>query len=556
MPKIDVSYSDLCSLIGKKISTADLRRHVFFAKAELEGVEGDTLKLDVKDTNRPDLWSAEGIARELRGRLVGERGLPKYEIKKSGLVVNVDEKVAKVRPLTVCAVAKNLDIDEIVLSQLIQLQEKVAGTLGRGRKEVAIGVYDLSRIKSPIKYTTAKLNKKFVPLDFKEEMTIKEVLEKHPKGKEFGHLVEGMKEIPIFIDSAGEVLSIPPIINSNFTGKVSEKTKEIFIECSGFDFKFLMPALNVLVAALIDRGAKVESVKVVYPRKVIFTPDLTPKKISVDVNFVNEISGLGLSTKEVAKLLEQARYEIVGMRGKKIELLYPAYRQDIMHQRDVVEDVIISFGYSRIRPEPIKYKTKGEISKMEVLADKVIEKMVGLGFQEILSYSLTNKEFLFNRMNMNEEKVVEIENPASLNWNVFRNWLLPSLMDFYSNNQHVEYPQRIFEVGDVILIDEKRETRTSDVRKLAAAISDSRVSYDDIASVLDAFMSSLGVKYKLRRSRHPSFIEGRVAEILFKSKSIGLIGELHPLVLKNWKIEMPVVTFEIDLEKFISESSI
>ena len=127
-------------------------------------------------------------------------------------------------------------------------------------------------------------------------MTIKEILEKHPKGKEFGHLVEEMREIPIFIDSAGEVLSIPPIINSNFTGKISEETKEVFIECSGFDFKFMMPALNVLAAALVDRGAKVESVKVVYPEKIIYTPDMTPKKISVDVNLVNEVSGLGPQT--------------------------------------------------------------------------------------------------------------------------------------------------------------------------------------------------------------------------------------------------------------------
>lgn len=551
MVKLEVSYSDLCSLIGKKISTQELNESIDFAKAEIDEIEGDLLKVEIKDSNRPDLWSAEGIAREIKGRLTKDRGLPKYKVEKSNVVVEVDEKVSKVRPLTVCAVVKNLKMNQAMMSQLIQLQEKVAGTFGRGRKEVAIGVYDLSRIKSPIKYTTAKLNKKFVPLDFEEEMTIKEILEKHPKGKEFGHLVEGMKEIPIFIDAAGEVLSIPPIINSNFTGKVSEKTKEIFIECSGFDFKFLMPALNVLVAALIDRGAKVESVKVVYPRKVIFTPDLTPKKISVDVNFVNEISGLGLSAKEVAKLLEQARYEIVGMRGKKIELLYPAYRQDIMHQRDVVEDVIISFGYSRIKPEPIKYKTKGEISKMEVLADKVIEKMVDLGFQEILSYSLTNKEFLFKRMNMNEEKVVEIENPASLNWNVFRNWLLPSLMEFYSNNQHVEYPQKIFEVGDVVLIDEKGETGTKDVRKIAVAIADSKVSYDNIASVLDAFMSSIGAKYELRRSKHSSFIEGRVAEILVKNKPIGFIGEIHPVVLENWKIEMPVAAFEINIERFL-----
>ncbi|MEM5855578.1 MAG: phenylalanine--tRNA ligase subunit beta, partial [Candidatus Aenigmatarchaeota archaeon] len=249
---------------------------------------------------------------------------------------------------------------------------------------------------------------------------------------------------------------------------------------------------------------------------------------------------------EICKLLEKANYKVL-KKGKRIELLYPAYRNDIMHQRDVVEDVIISFGYNKIKPEPLKMKVEGRISEIEFKTEKVAELMVKLGFQEILSYTLTNRDNLFKKMNLKEGKVAEIENIISENWSVFRTWLIPSLMEFFSNNKHVEYPQKIFEVGDVVLIDEKQETRTKDVRKLAVAIADSRVSYDDISAVLDAFMSSLEVKYKLKKSKHPSFIEGRTAEIFVKGKRVGIIGEIHPSVLENWKMEMPVAAFEIDL---------
>lgn len=549
MPTIEVSHKDLCNLIEKKITIEELKEAIQYAKGEISAVDGDLLKVDIKDSNRPDLWSAEGIAREIKGRFAA-KGCPKYEVKKSNVVVNVDKKNKYVRPYTVCAVVKNLKITPDVLSQIIQLQEKIHTTFGRNRKEIAMGIYDLKRIKPPIRFTTVKPEGiKFVPLDFEEEMTPREILEKHPKGKEFGHLLAGYKEYPIFIDSADEVLSIPPIINSNYTGKVTEETENAFIECSGFDFKFLIPALNVVVTALADRKAEIESVKVVYPDKVMITPDLTPKKTFVYVDYVNKISGLSLTGKDVCKLLEQANYDAKS-KGRKIELFYPAYRQDIMHPRDVVEDVIISFGYDKIEPEPIGYKTVGKINKLEVLTETVIEKMVGLGSQEILSYTLTNKDNLFRRMNLKEERIVEIENPVSLNWNVFRNWLLPSLMEFYSNNQHVEYPQRIFEVGDVVLIDKKQETGTKDVRKLAAAITDSKASYDDIAAVLDAFLSSFKISYKLRRWRHGSFIEGRVAEVFVRNKPIGFIGEIHPSVLKNWKLEMPVAAFEISLEMF------
>ncbi|MFH8108439.1 MAG: phenylalanine--tRNA ligase subunit beta [Candidatus Aenigmatarchaeota archaeon] len=546
MPTIEASYQDLCELIGRRIEIEELKELVNFAKCEIEEVEGDSLKIEAKDTNRPDLWSSEGIAREIRSRAF-KPSFPEYEVKSSEVVVRVDKKVSKVRPYTVCAVVKNLKVTPAFLSQMIQLQEKIAGSLGRNRKEVAIGVYDFDKIKPPIKFTTVKPDGiKFIPLDFNEALTPREILEKHPKGKEFGHLLAGKKEYPIFIDARNEVLSLPPIINSEYSGKVTEETKNVFIECSGFNLKFLMPALNVMVTAMADRGGEICSVKVVYPDKTIVTPDLKPKKTFVDVSYVRKISGLDLSLDEICKLLEKANYKIL-KKGKKIELLYPAYRNDIMHQRDVVEDVIISYGYNKIRPEPLKMKVEGKVSEIELKTEKVEEMMVSLGFQEILSYTLTSKDNLFRKMNLKEEKVAEIENIISENWCVFRNWLLPSLMEFFANNQHVEYPQKIFEVGDVVLIDKKQETRTRDVRKLAVAIADSKVSYDDIIAVLDAFMSLVGAKYKLKASKHPSFIEGRTAEILVKGKAIGIIGEIHPSVLENWKLEMPIAAFEIDL---------
>lgn len=547
MPKLEISYSDLCSLIGKKIPIEKLKEDILFAKGEIDGVDGDLLKVDLKDSNRPDLWSAEGVAREIQGRLTNKVGLPDYKIGKGNLVVQVDKKVSTVRPLTVCAVVKGLKMDKNVLSQMIQLQEKVATTFGRNRKEVAIGVYDFHKIKPPIRYTTVEPDGiRFVPLESKEKMTPKEILEKHPKGKEFGHLLDGCEEYPIFIDADNQVLSLPPVINSDYTGKVEENTKDVFIECSGFDFKFLMPALNVLVAALADRGGRVESVKVEYPDKSIYTPDFTPKKASVDVGFFKKISGLDLKPKEIVKLLLQARYKPT-LKGKRMEVLYPAYRQDIMHPRDVVEDMIISYGYNKIEPLPIKHKTVGEISEIEKTSDGVAKIMVKLGLQEIMTYTLTNKDNLFRKMNVNGEKIVEIENPVSLNWNVFRNWLLPSLMEFFSNNQHVKYPQKIFEIGDVVIIDEKQETRTRDRRKLAAAIADSKVGYEDIAAVLDELMKNRKNKYKLRRGSHPSFIEGRMAEIVIDNKVVGMIGEIRPEVLQNWKLEMPVAVFELEM---------
>src|SRR3990167_794341 len=245
MPKIDVSYKDLCSLIGRKISPEQISDELLYAKSELDGVDGDILKIDIKDTNRPDLWSAEGIAREIRARY--RPGMPKYAVKKSGMSVIVDGSVNNVRPFTACAIVKGIRITSSVMSQLLQLQEKVAGTFGRNRKEVAIGVYDLDKIKFPVTFKALKPRDiKFVPLEHKNKMSADEILERHQKGKEYGHLLKGKNAYPIFVDSQGEILSMPPIINSDHSGKVTESTKDVFIECSGFSMKFLNTALNVM----------------------------------------------------------------------------------------------------------------------------------------------------------------------------------------------------------------------------------------------------------------------------------------------------------------------
>ncbi|MFH0956580.1 MAG: phenylalanine--tRNA ligase beta subunit-related protein, partial [Candidatus Aenigmatarchaeota archaeon] len=254
MPTIEVNYSDLLELIGAHVPLDVLKDEgIMYAKGEVDAIDGEKLKLDMKDTNRPDLWSAEGIARELAGRYAGRTGLPLYKTKPSGIVVKVDRKLAKIRPLTVCAVVRNLRITSDVLFQLIQLQEKVAMNFGRNRREVAIGVYDLHKIKSPITFTSVSPDGiKFVPLEGTQAMTPAEILKKHPKGIEHAGLLKGYSQYPIFIDAAGEVLSMPPIINSDHTGKVTTATRDVFIECSGFDFRFLLPALNVMAAALAD----------------------------------------------------------------------------------------------------------------------------------------------------------------------------------------------------------------------------------------------------------------------------------------------------------------
>ncbi len=545
MPKIDVSYKDLCSLVGKNIPLEQLREDLLYAKSELDGVDGDTLKIDVKDTNRPDLWSTEGIAREIAGRY-GKPGLPKFRLKRGKMKVTVNTK-SPVQPLAVCAIARGIKINEPFLSQIIQLQEKLSVAFGRNRKEMSMGVYDLNRINLPVKYSS--LNKKkirFAPLGFENPMDVEDILAKHQKGKEFGHLLADTDEYPVWMDATDKILSMPPIINSNDVGNISTKTKNVFIECTGYDMRFLQTAIDVLAAQMLDRGAIMETVSTYIKGKKIITPSMVPKKFSVDAGYVNKVLGLNLSTKEMVKLLEMARYECKSAKGS-IALLYPSYRQDMMHMRDVAEDIIISFGYNNVDYSMKKIYTTGKADNMQLFIERVQEACIGLGLQEIMSYTLTNKSNLFEKMILSEAKAVEIENPVSQNWSVYRTWLVPQLLEFFSQNMHIEYPQQIFEIGTVVHLNEAVETKTKDRFMLAAAYTASTVNYDLISSYLDAILRNLGIKYSLKRGKHVSFIKGRFAEVLTNGQKIGMLGEIHPAVLSNWRLEKPVIALEIDI---------
>ncbi|MCD6434117.1 MAG: phenylalanine--tRNA ligase subunit beta, partial [Candidatus Diapherotrites archaeon] len=298
MPTIEASKKDLERLIGKKLNKRELEEMLMYAKAELDEIRGDMLKIDVKDTNRPDLWSIEGIAREIKGRL-NKRGLPKYKVGRSKLKIFVDKKVFRIRPYIAACIVKDIKVSEKLLVQIIQLQEKVAQTYGRKRKEAAIGIYDFGKLQAPLYYTAFKPKEKsFIPLDYKVEMTLDEILREHPKGKEYGFLLEGFERYPILMDCRGVVASMPPIINSQITGKVTEKTKIMLVEVTGYNWETVSTALNVMVTALAERGAKLESVEIVFPNnEKKITPELKPRKAKLRLEKLNELSGLNLNVK-------------------------------------------------------------------------------------------------------------------------------------------------------------------------------------------------------------------------------------------------------------------
>jgi len=550
MPVIEVNLEDFEDLLGRKVSVSELRDRLPMMGTSWEGVYEDGFNLEVFP-NRPDLLSIEGLARAY-GSWTGYRtGLRDYPVIKSDYRVNVDEKTQKVRPFFVTAVVKNVDFDDPLIRSLIQMQEKLHVTHGRRRRKVAIGLHNLKPVKFPVTYTTKPPEFTFRPLGERFEKNLTEILNEIPKGKEYAWTVEGFDEYPMILDEKGMVLSMPPIINGEYT-RVDEITRELFIDVTGTDLKAITEVLNVICTTLADRGAELYEVHNHYPGgEVLITPNLDPWEMELDNNYVNKTLGSSFTLEETARELEKMGHG-AEIDSSKLLVKIPCYRADIMHPIDLVEDVSIAYGYDNFIPEiPDIYSEAGE-DPLEIFSRKLRNFLVGFSLIEVVTFMMSNKEKLFHRMNMPEERLCETENPKMEAYDSLRNWLLPSLMEILSYNKHHPYPQNLYEVDDVVVLDPDSETGARTKRRLTVVLCHAKANFSEIKAMMNGILENLKIEVDLNERGWNCFIEGRRFTATVNNEELCWAGEIHPQVLSSWELEMPVAALEIDIDLLFS----
>ena len=540
MPTITLNRKVLEAAIGKKLAEDQLKERISMLGTDLESVTKDEIIVEIFP-NRPDLLSDSGFARTFKSFLGAETGLKEYKITKSKHKLIIDPSVKDVRPWSACAIVTGLKLDDEKIRELIQIQEKLHITFGRNRKKVAIGIYPLESIQMPITFKAlAPQQIKFHALEGKGVQSAAEILETHPAGKAYGHLLEGKARYPVFVDAKGSILSMPPVINSHDTGKVTEKTKEVFIECSGFDYSAQAKCLNMIVTALADMGGSIHAMEIEAYGKKLVSPDLRPEEMPITIAYVNKILGLALKESDLKPLLERMGY---GYEKGKAKI--PAYRADILHPIDLVEDIAIAYGFENFTEELPAVATIGKEQGISILKRKISEILAGLGFLECATLHLTSKETQNEKM-LAKEHLIPLLNAVNQEYNVLPAWAVPALMDIFHRNRQHEYPQHLFTFLTTFAKGQS-ETGITEVQKLVVGIADEKADYTKAKQVLDYLMRMLGKDCAIEKAAHPSFIPGRVAKILIGNKDAGLIGELHPKVLENWQLIMPVSVFEIDV---------
>jgi phenylalanyl-tRNA synthetase beta chain len=426
------------------------------------------------------------------------------------------------------------------------MQEDLHNGVGRKRKKASVGIHNLDAIKFPITYKVAGRDYSFEPLGGSAEQSIDQILKGSEIGKQYGQILEGFERYPVIVDNAGTMLSFPPIINGNAT-KVDESCRNLFVEVTATDQKAAEDALAIIAVTLYDVGFEIRTVTVDSGRKVE-TPQMKPKVISVDIGHINRILGLTLDARQAIRCLRKSRLD-ANAAGRKLVCTIPRYRTDISHPVDIAEELAIGYGVFDIEPTFPASPTTGQKNSLSTYLGAIRETLTGLGMLESLSFSLTSKEVQYGAFGISEKNMLSVDSPKSIEHEILRDSLVPSLLQSLSRNVHEEYPQRLFEIGKVF----HKQDLIAESWNVGAVIAHADAGYTEARSAIQTLKSCFGKDVSTRASTNPMFMEGRCAEIVVDGAVVGTIGEVTPLALENFKLRVPVVAFDIDLSGIIKD---
>lgn len=589
MPKVEINEKLFFDTLGRAPckSAEDwekLEKLLTFAKAELDEKSSEAdkaderkIKIELNDTNRPDLWSTMGLARALRQVQISDDGQTgeqnsKYDeiMSKPGSlrdagerVVSVDERLRNIRPYMSAFIITGKPISNAMLIDIIQTQEKLTWNFGRKRKSISMGIYRIRDIKFPVHYDAVDPDKtSFVPLGCEEAMTCRDILSNHPKGRDYGWILKDSPLFPLLRDDKGEVMSMAPIINSASLGAVKVGDDALMVEMTGDNIDNLLLCTNIVACDFFDEGYKIEPICCHHPYDTgygrdIVSPFYFQKPTRASIAAINKLLGSDFDAQKICLYLNRMG-DKVKVDGDTVTVEAAPYRNDFLHEVDVAEDVMIGAGLDNFLPLSPNDFTIGALLPITKLSRKVKSLLVGLGYQEMIFGYVGSATDYIDKMRLRgtvaESSVIEISNPMSENYQFVRSEIASSLLRSESGARKAVFPHKTFEIGKVAFVCEEDPAGTRTEQHLGFLFVDEGANFNSMASEVQSLLYYLDTDYHVSESSDSRFIAGRQADIQKDGKVAGVFGELHPEVLTNWGITTPAVYCELNLEAFCQEN--
>lgn len=573
MPTISVDQNLIAHLLSKHGIENDIERmgdELPLLGTDIDACNEQSLDIEIFP-DRPDLLSGETLTRAIRPFLYAAKAKTGLDVQNGDIKMSVDTTLEHVRPVILGAVVRTVDTgdspedNEAFIKALMDHQEKLHFALGRGRKRASIGVHDLATLAPPFHVMTVSGKTEFTPLAMDAPMTIDNILEKHPKGVDFAHLLKDTDAYPVIVDSNNAVLSFPPIINGNHT-TVTSTTRDFFIDVTGWDRRACEASLMLIASQLEERGGTVESIEVTgYDGTTEVLPNAAPMQHEVTERLLDGLLGRSLNDEEIEQSInrmggaflgrsrvngapERAPMNMADVVDGDTILTFemPRWRFDILHPIDLVEDVAIGHGFEDLGTDVPKAPLTALPRSDGHIRRRIRDSLQGLGLMQIQSLTLSNDTDQFEAMRwppMGE--VTRITNPITIEHTLLRQYLLPGLFRLLASNRHHDLPQAVYELGTVV-----RNHTNSD--RFAFLVAEQNGGFAAVRGRIQAIMRDLGSDtYTIEPlgGKMGPWLTGRSAKVLVNGIHVGCFGEMDPHIGEHYELKVPLSGAEFDIQE-------
>ena len=551
MPTATLARSRVAALLPPDLPAGRWEELLFASKAELESSDGDDLVLSATP-DRLDLLSEGGLALYLQGAVGAATGRP-HPVERPGRgpvpPLAVDASVGPLRPsigALLLDAPEDRALDAGLLAEAIRFQELIHATLGRDRRAASLGLYPVERITLPIRYSLEPIaSVRFVPLDGTEEIPGERFFREHPMATRYAALGRDGDRCLVLRDDRGEILSLPPILNGRSVGEARIGDRELLLESTGTRDRSVREALGLLLVPFVAQGWSVRPVPIEYPGGTRNDGHgfLDPRTIDLPAALVRAVAGVALAPKDVEHRLAQAR---LGVRahagGWTVEI--PPWRPDLLAPIDAAEDVVLAGG---VRPEDgivPPSRTRGRRLPEAELRRRVTTWLLGLG------HLLPNTPVLVSDATvalLGGASPIRLTHPVSAEYAYVRDRLLLPHLDVLARNTRHGYPQRFAEVGPVVVRAPEAEPGAATRYHASALYAAESAGFADAAALVDYLLRALDVGAVREPAELPGTIPGRAARVRVAGEPVAELGEVHPRILTEIGVPVPVAWAELDL---------
>ena len=556
MPTISVDQALIDRLMSKHGYQHDidhLADNLPLLGTDIDRCDAETLDIEIFP-NRPDLLSGETLSRAIRNFIHRAKATPNLEIKAGDIELIVDSELREIRPIILGAVVRGVNPgrtpieSDAFIKSLMDHQEKLHFALGRGRKRASIGVHDLNNIKPPFLVKAVSSETCFTPLSMSSEMSIKQILQEHPKGVDYAHLVDGFDKYPVIIDADNKILSFPPIINGAHT-TVTTETTDFFIDVTGWDYRSCEACLMLIAMQLEEYGGTIESVKVTGCDGTIeHLPNGDAIEHKLPRALLNGLLGGKLQESQISTAINRMGGSLISNDENFISLAMPRWRFDILHPVDLVEDIAIGHGYENLGTDIAKSPMTAVPRIDNNILRRIRDSMQGLGMMQIQSLTLSNDNDQFELMRWNNVgEVTRITNPITIDHTLLRQYLTPGLLRLLSSNRHHDLPQNVYELGTVVR-DHHNSTR------LAFLVAERSGGFAAVRGRIQAFLRDLGAQeYQISPlpDNDGPWLAGRAAKVSVNGIHVGCFGELDPKIAEQFELKVPLNGAEFSVDQIL-----